>query len=381
MNSLKSLSDKALVRELHKLIRQEKQLTLRILPHLAEVDRRELYMKWGFSSLTDYCVSHLGYCESSAGRRVCAARVIRRFPEVYGLLESGRVTFSAVIAASSALAPHNKAELLERISGKSQGEVRLIVAEYKPPAPIRDQARPTMVMKVVPRSRGLALSDVSQAAASAGVSSDDAGARPLAKLGEIPTRSEGKEFTSVNNPTPLESHAQSGVVRMERMYDIRFAGDDELIEMMAWLRSHLSGRSPQGASYLELFKWAIGYVREREDLAKRAERRKQRQKRKKQQPKPPRNTEKRGVPFSRHIAAKEKEKVWIRDKGRCAYKGPDGRTCNSTRNLQYDHYPIPFARGGPSTADNLRLLCAIHNRLDAERVYGKQHMDRFRRRE
>jgi len=361
MNSLKSLSDKALVQQLHQLIRQEKQLTLQILPHLAEVDRRELYMKWGFSSLTDYCVSHLGYCESSAGRRVCAARVIRRCPEVYDLLQSGKVTFSAVIVASGAFTPHDKTELLERIAGKSQGEVRRIVAEYKPPTPIPDQARPTMVMKAVP---------------SAGASSKDAGARQPAKVGEIPTRSEGKKLTSVENSTPLEMSAQRAVVTIERMYDIRFAGDEELIVMMAWLRSHLSGRYPRGASYLDMFKWAIGYVREREDMTKRAERRKQ-----KRSSKPSHSTRDRGGTPSRYIATKTKEKVWARDGGKCAYVSPSGRRCNSTRNLQYDHHPIPFARGGPSTSENLRLLCANHNKHTAAMVYGKAHMETYHKQE
>jgi hypothetical protein len=153
------------------------------------------------------------------------------------------------------------------------------------------------------------------------------------------------------------------------MYDIRFAGDEELIELMRWMKTYLSGRYPKGASYLEMIKYAMTYVREREDLEKRAERRKQRDKNKKQkQPAKAASTS----PESRHIPAREKEAVWVRDQGRCTFVSPDDRRCNSTHRLQFDHHPIPFARGGPSTADNLRLLCAKHNRYTAEQIFGKR---------
>jgi 5-methylcytosine-specific restriction endonuclease McrA len=153
------------------------------------------------------------------------------------------------------------------------------------------------------------------------------------------------------------------------MYEIRFAGDEELMELMRWMKTYLSGRYPQGASYLEMIKYAMTYVREREDLEKRAERRKQRETNKKQQPAAAASTS----PESRHIPAREKEAVWIRDQGRCTYVGPNGRRCNSTHNLQFDHFPVPFARGGPSEAGNLRLLCAKHNRYTAcERLGERQ---------
>jgi 5-methylcytosine-specific restriction endonuclease McrA len=355
MNSLKRLSDKELIGRLRQLIRKERALTLEILPHLAEVDRRELYVRWGYSSLTDYCISHLGYCESKAWRRVCAARVISRFPVVYDLLETEQLTFSAVIAAASTLTPQNKTELLKRIVGKSQSEVKRVAAEYKPPQQIPDQARPTVVVKT----------SVAEALPVAGASPVGAGEPALPKVGEIPPRSEGKKLTSDERP-PKQA------ISYERMYDIRFAGDEELLELMKWMRSHLSGRYPTGASYQEMFKFALRYVREREDPAKRAERRKKRQTKQK--------TSKKSAPKAaksartRHIPAKEQDKVWVRDKGQCAFMGPGGKRCNATHNLQFDHYPVPYARGGPNIACNLRLLCGKHNRFAAEEVYGKVHM-------
>ncbi|WP_371869309.1 HNH endonuclease [Anaeromyxobacter diazotrophicus] len=46
--------------------------------------------------------------------------------------------------------------------------------------------------------------------------------------------------------------------------------------------------------------------------------------------------------------------------------------------LELDHIH-PVALGGRSTADNLRLVCRTHNSLHAEQVFGREHMDRFRK--
>ncbi|MDD3642947.1 MAG: HNH endonuclease signature motif containing protein [Candidatus Krumholzibacteria bacterium] len=79
----------------------------------------------------------------------------------------------------------------------------------------------------------------------------------------------------------------------------------------------------------------------------------------------------------RHIPVKIRDEVWRRDGGRCAFVSASGRRCGSTWDLEVDHI-VPLARGGDASPGNLRLLCAGHNRLEAERVYGREHMERFR---
>ena len=140
---------------------------------------------------------------------MCAARVISRFPVVYDLLETEQLTFSAVITVATTLTPQNKTELLKRIVGKSQSEVKRVVAEYKPPQKIPDQARPTVVVKSVPVPKGLPV---------AGASPHGVGEPAKPKVGEIPPRSEGKKLTSEEGSTPPQQE-----ISYVRMYDIRFA--------------------------------------------------------------------------------------------------------------------------------------------------------------
>jgi 5-methylcytosine-specific restriction endonuclease McrA len=173
-------------------------------------------------------------------------------------------------------------------------------------------------------------------------------------LGEMTRHSDGS-----NNPTDEKSTSETVApelrVVMEKMFEIRFAGDEELMELIRFVRSHLSHRFPKGASFLELFKYALQYVKEREDLA----------------------TKKVSVRKStagtdtRYIPQSIKQKVWKRDGGKCTFVGSNGKRCDCDYNLQYDHYPVPFARGGKSTVNNLRLLCAKHNRHTARKTYGE----------
>ncbi|MFO7914859.1 MAG: HNH endonuclease signature motif containing protein, partial [Candidatus Krumholzibacteriales bacterium] len=80
---------------------------------------------------------------------------------------------------------------------------------------------------------------------------------------------------------------------------------------------------------------------------------------------------------TRYIPRKVKDLVYRRDGGRCSFVSKNGRRCNSTWNLQYDHI-VPFGKGGDNSPENLRLLCGRHNQLMAEKEYGAVHMKQFR---
>lgn len=62
------------------------------------------------------------------------------------------------------------------------------------------------------------------------------------------------------------------------------------------------------------------------------------------------------------ISAEQRREVWRRAGGRCSYLDPHtGRRCSSNHALQVDHVR-PLSLDGLSTLENLRLLCAAHNR-------------------
>jgi hypothetical protein len=80
-----------------------------------------------------------------------------------------------------------------------------------------------------------------------------------------------------------------------------------------------------------------------------------------------------------HVPAHVRRAVWTRDGGRCQWPVDGGGVCGSTLRVEFDHID-PRARGGPSTVEGIRLLCAVHNQLAARRAFGDEWMDRFTRR-
>ncbi|HET9598697.1 MAG TPA: hypothetical protein VFP65_24190, partial [Anaeromyxobacteraceae bacterium] len=84
-------------------------------------------------------------------------------------------------------------------------------------------------------------------------------------------------------------------------------------------------------------------------------------------------------PTRREPTAEVRRQVWKRDGGRCAWVGPDGKRCESTWQVEYDHVRAA-ALGGEPTVANGRLLCRPHQMLSAAQTFGRAHMDRYRRR-
>jgi 5-methylcytosine-specific restriction endonuclease McrA len=85
----------------------------------------------------------------------------------------------------------------------------------------------------------------------------------------------------------------------------------------------------------------------------------------------------RGSADPRHIPGAVKREVRARDEGKCTFVGENGKRCGSRHKLEF-HHDEEFARGGASTAKNLRLLCRAHNQHLADRSFGADFMERKR---
>ncbi|MBK7586813.1 MAG: hypothetical protein IPI67_42325 [Myxococcales bacterium] len=83
------------------------------------------------------------------------------------------------------------------------------------------------------------------------------------------------------------------------------------------------------------------------------------------------------APGSRHVPVEVARIVWERDGGQCAFVDERGRRCSEQRFVTLEH-KHPFARGGPTTAENLCLLCSAHNAEAAREVYGEAFLEQKR---
>src|SRR4051812_50220642 len=86
---LGGLEDDQLLAALSGLVRRENDSLSDLLAHLAELDKRALCIARGYSSLFAHCTEALGFCKSSAGRRIAAARGCRGDPQAFIRLADG----------------------------------------------------------------------------------------------------------------------------------------------------------------------------------------------------------------------------------------------------------------------------------------------------
>ena len=335
MFGLKSLSDQEIVSRLRCLVSNEKTLTLDVIRHLVEVHRRGLYLENAYGSLYEYCKGDLGYTDASAWRRARAAQGIIRCPEAWDFLEQGKINICTLGRVYKFVTP----AVLREIAGKSRAEVELIAAVHDTARPIPDRARPVLVPTSLPQKPK---------------PDDPRLHREVNSKGKTP-------------PPRLRSEVSLTNVNYEQKWKIEGVVSKEVKAKLDRCKSLLSRKYPNGVDYNALMGELTDVFLEAKDPERKQSRGKKRAPKQSRQPKPtPTPT------HSRHIPAHIKNKVWTRDHGRCAYVGTNGKRCNSTYNLQFDHYPVPFARGGPNTANNLRLLCARHNQYAADKTFGKR---------
>lgn len=138
--NLKHLTDKTLHEDTKKLAASERELTVKILHHLKEIDRRKLFSDHGCTSLHHYCVKELGYSEGSAHRRIVSARLLREIPVIEEKIENGSLNLMNISSLTNFFKEQEivdverKKEILQQVEGLStrECELKLLQLSEKP---------------------------------------------------------------------------------------------------------------------------------------------------------------------------------------------------------------------------------------------------------
>jgi 5-methylcytosine-specific restriction endonuclease McrA len=370
------------------------------------MDRRKLHLGIGYCSLFSFCTHSLGYSESAAGRRIKAARCMRDFPEVYNMLSKNELTLSVVCKVADILTEENKHELFTEVRHQSARKVDEIVARYRPESAIRDNIKTVFIQTpmdtpVLPDQHE---ADANRNSASPILKSGAENQNESSKKNDKIFTADvgGRRFT-----TCTDKYEKAAI--LEKKYKLEFAVKPECMKKLEEVKVILSRKYPKSVPLGTLLEEALDAYLDKNSPERKKERREKReakrQKRKSEEhdKRPQQNkTDKAGKKnsstnkpeaessknrgraysdhdnYNRHIPQAVRDEVFARDNGKCAYVSPDGIRCNSTWDLEIDHI-IPFARRGGHSINNLRLLCRAHNQHEADRTYGRQFMERRRK--
>jgi hypothetical protein len=126
--SLLKLPNNTLLSKTDFLAREERRITLELLDHLREIERRMLYAELGYGSLHDFCVKRLGLSEGSAQRRIQAMRLARELPEIRTAILEGNLSLTNAAKLQTAFQAQRrvakKSEQASEANSQSEGTGR-----------------------------------------------------------------------------------------------------------------------------------------------------------------------------------------------------------------------------------------------------------------
>jgi len=327
MENLSQLPSHALTARLYELRKQERSLLVEFLAYLAELDRRQLHLALGFSSTFAFLTDHLGYTKSAAFRRTTAARLVARFPVVLTYLGDGRLNLTTLVELRDVLEEKSLGEILDRAAGRTEEQVRELVAALHP------RPAPPDLLRRLPEPRP---------------------AEPtLVRVSSGPEQS--SELTSAPRPAPRIEPIS------EELRVLRVTAGRDFVADLESVRAALSHQIPDGNLEKILHECMRRTLRECERRRKGAGK--------------PRAVSPMSEAVGRYVPAAVRAGVWRRDEARCTFVGTSGHRCGSTYQLEL-HHIHPFAKGGEATVSNLTVMCSRHNRFLADQDYGAEHMAR-----
>ncbi len=339
-SSLSQLSPDAALRRLEVADLEEKSKLAEGLALIALIDQRRDFLAAGYSSMHAYCTGKLGWSGDKTLRRIQAARLGQRVPLLLAFVCDGRITVTNACELATVLTPENSADLLTAAAFKSKLEVRRLVIERSRPAP-----------KPAPPAESV------DSHAPAHVDSSD---------GPAAEPSQPAEPTDSHAPAHFDRPARRGRVtpQFDGSFDVRLTLTAEEHTLLAQAQDLLAHVVRDGDPAVVVAKALAQYVahlnkkRFGAGAASAAPKR---------------------TPCGRHVPLAMRKHVAERDGHCCSFVGADGHRCGETRGLQFDHI-VPVALGGTTSAENLRMLCAAHNRYEADRLLGAEQVAAIRER-
>ena len=409
-SQIKQLSNEKLLSQTKLLVQKERDVHIQILTHLAEIDSRKLFFRRGFSSLFDYAVRELGYSEGAAYRRIKAMKLCQDMPETENRLQSGHLSLSTACQLQvfferqgrKVREEKKKALLLktseERVASieKEEQRKRIVGAEFH--SPERELEEQVMGEKVTsPAKEGLKAKIIEKKVNINCQSLSQEEKEDLVKKVEGCSRRATEKLLAERDPSLSLSQEKTRFLGKGKV-EIKITIDEECYKRLEELKNLLSHKNP-ALSYGKLLSILSEEglkkhdprkksIRQRdqktqtkvspaklelknqkkEQIATSAKKEVQEIKKeaegaftsaKKQIQKNP--TKHQIKKISRTIPSWLKKYIWKRDGGRCNYTDPKTKRCCSSKHLlQIDHIR-PFAMGGKTEKENLRLLCAGHN--------------------
>jgi hypothetical protein len=356
--SLEEVADELIERRLADLLQSGGRTEARVLAHLAEMDERRLHLRAGFGSLFEYCLKRLRMSEDEACRRIGAARLARRFPAIFALIDQRKLHLTGACLLRHYLTPENHRELLAEACGKTRRQLEELLATRFPqpdvPSFIRHLRSPLesrRFERVEQRS-----TETFRLQLNASKSFKDKLERSLDLWSHaVPNRDMAKVLERGLDLLLEKGERErfgkgARATKHARAQEVRSKAGVVLPDARSPAVASVDAHDCSGAIAVRITRAGAGKAPGRVT------------------PTPPAIAGRRAS-----IPRATRAEVSARDGESCSFVGENGHRCGARAFLQL-HHEQAWARGGADTATNLTWLCAAHNRLLAEQAFGEEHV-------
>ncbi len=331
-----ALSPEATRRRLDTVDLEEKSRLAEGLALIALMDSRGDYLEAGYSCMQKYCMGRLGMSEEKTTKRLVVARAGRKHAGVFERIADGRLSMSVVVVISPRLNESTASMLLAAAEKRSRREVLRILAEWDREASAKAAPSPNDS----PTPDSAATDEGAPTPSLADLLGPDTGMTEPSP-GKVKTHVRGRVF---------ETESGGHGLRVE-LTEEEFADFTKVRDLLA----HVVRNGDPAEVLARALSIAAAQLEKQRYGAK------------------PGNADLKRTPKGRHIPKALRRFIAERDGHCCSFTSPDGHRCGETRALQIDHI-TPLAQGGETKAENLRLLCAHHNRHEAAKRIGEERI-------
>lgn len=333
---LNRLKDLELHESFIQTAKKERAITNEVLMHILEVDRRRLHLSMAYPSLFEYMVKGLGYSESSAMRRIHAARAMRETPRLGEKLEDGSLSLTQVTKVQMAVrqiqkegvvvSREQKQNLFQTLEGKSGKETDQILAKelnFKPQ--VQEKARiqqdSSTRLEITLSHEQMQILETAK---------NELGfAVPNGSWAEVITYLAQQQLKkSKRRPEEMQKNSREPVTRepvtAEKITTATAVRVQAGAKASGMIREPAESQAAQEISTAMNVKKSLRHAE----------------------------------PARKYISIQTRREIFQRDKV-CLYKN-NGKICASSRHLTIDHIQ-PIWAGGGDEPSNLRVLCGQHN--------------------
>jgi hypothetical protein len=323
---IQSLSDHDLIASTERVVEQERKIVQVVIWHLQEIQDRRLYISMNYTSLYECLITHFKMSDTTAYGRIKVLKILADIPAASESLKSGELNISNIALAHSFIEKHqkvtgeelsfdDKVELIENLKNKTGAEAKQLLARCNP-----DFALPHDEIRPLTKTHSQMKSTISN--------------ELVEKIEHL------KALISHENINPTHE-------------DILNLAFDALIEKVEKKKGIHQPKPKRAVKKTVKSAMQIVTAQEFQPAAETAFETAE-------LPKAQKTTQQITDGNSRYIPRSVRRFILKRAGGKCEHLHTDGKRCSSPFQTQFDHM-IAFSKGGRATADNMQLLCRVHN--------------------